>query len=132
VILQAALVFNLVCSGTFTSGQMMRMASETRQVQVTFRVDLERGRWCSGTCETTVPLHSVSDSQIIFRQLGDILRPPTPESPSDTSDEITVVNRENGQMTDRERYWRGDSFHYRMTVGSCERAAFSGFPTRRF
>ena len=50
----------------------------------------------------------------------------------DESDEGTVVNRENGQFLDRERYWLGNQMHYRMTQGSCQRAPFSGFPARRF
>jgi hypothetical protein len=37
----------------------------------------------------------------------------------------------DGTYLDRERYWLDNHAHYRMTNGTCERAPFTGFPTRR-
>lgn len=119
--LQGAAAFNLICTGTYTSGELLARPEETRQVQVTLRVDLARGRWCGGTCETTAPIHRVTDTQITFRY-EDNRRLDT--------DTITTVNRESGEYFDRERFL---SFNrYSMTMGTCERAPFTGFPARRF
>lgn len=125
---QTVAAFNLVCTGTYTSGQFMGRTEERRPAAIVFRVDLDSGRWCSGDCTTTASIQRVSETQIVFRQRGDIMH----SQSGDMTDEGTIVNRENGELLDRERYWLGNQMRYRMITGTCERAPFSGFPARRF
>lgn len=113
--------FNLVCSGTHTTGTLGLSLSDQHQEQfrVIFRVDLDRQRWCSGDCETTAPLASVTDTRITFRY---------DDAREIRSDSITYVNRESGELFDRDRL--GD--YVSLRTGTCERAEFTGFPPRRF
>lgn len=120
--LQGAAAFNLVCTGTHTWGEMFKKPLVENRVQVTYRVDLDRGRWCSGKCETTAPLYGVTDTQIIFR---------LSEDKDAGADSITRVSRESGEYFNRDRWLLGDGL-VSMTIGACERAPFTGFPAKRF
>lgn len=113
--------FNLNCTGTYTWGKMLSKPEQETQITVTYRVDLDSGRWCSGECKTTAQFYRVTDTQIVFRLSED------KEVGTDT---ITTVNRESGEYLDRDRLLFANLVF--MTIGTCERAPFTGFPERLF
>lgn len=120
---QAVVAFNLLCSGTLTHGKLLSF-KETEQNAVPFktelRVDLAKMRWCEGACASTKPIVSVSETKIVFELEDD-----------NGFDTIHYVNRESGTYGYRVRDMN-QSYLLVMRTGSCERAPFTGLPTRKF
>jgi hypothetical protein len=115
----AALAFNLICTGTTTTGELMDFDKPKTPVTVVLRVDLEKNRWCSGDCKSTAAIKELRETSIIFRMGED-----------DNGDDFFYVNRETGELLDRTR-----SFALKwitLTQGQCEKAPFTGFPARKF
>ena len=116
MILQAALAFNLICTGTAVM-QHSHGGSESREDLQEIRVDLQSRRFCLDTCERTVPIASISDGEIVFQ------------------DETS----ETGLMRIYRRVFRERGAFYAYikldaailtTEGRCDPAPFTGFPER--
>ncbi|WP_411341377.1 hypothetical protein V6U71_05925 [Sphingopyxis sp. J-6] len=117
--LAAIAAFNLICSGTSTAGAILDLDKPRSAVQLVLRIDLEKNRWCSGDCSTTSEIQDVRETKIIFRMSED-----------DQGDDLFYVDRETGDFLDRKR-----SFAINWIIlaqGNCEKAAFTGFPARKF
>ena len=67
--LQAALAFNLACTGTELAGPLglSRPDQVPARFAVTYRVDLDLRRWCSDECERTEELGDVLFTHILLR-----------------------------------------------------------------
>jgi hypothetical protein len=120
IVLTAIAAFNLVCTGTHTSGVILGQKTRDTPMQTVVRVDLDAKRWCSGDCENTSAIIEVTAIAIIFNQREDKY-----------GDEAFFVNRETGKFTDRTRIW-WPAEQVDLTRGTCVKADFSGFPTRKF
>lgn len=119
--LQAVAAFNLVCTGTsrsgpFPGGDLSQPGGEP--FTITYRVDLEQGRYCAGECITTEAIAEVTDTEITFHRV-----PIT-----DRGGSRILVNRETGRYVHIEVV-KDDATVYQ---GDCQRAPFTGFPQRRF
>jgi hypothetical protein len=69
--LQAVIAFNLVCTGTRTSGpptSFFDVSIPQIPVSFTYHVDLDGRRYCADHCATTAAIVRVTESQIVFRQ----------------------------------------------------------------
>ena len=113
----AAAAFNLVCTGTQATSQALAPPTSSLPFSVVYRVDLERGRWCSGDCSSTNPFYSVTVGEIVFRSQTE-----------ETVRYVTKVNRESGAYTDA--LLVGDRLM--ITTGKCVKAPFTGLPEQRF
>jgi hypothetical protein len=112
--LEAALAFNLVCSGTVRTGPLGLVMPEAggEPVAITYRVDLEARLWCSDACETTERLDSVFEGVIVLRDL---------HYPAGSS--VIMVNPATGRFSDTRVEWNRAT----LTSGACEVAPFTGF-----
>jgi hypothetical protein len=120
--LAVAAAFNLVCTGTLISGELRTMWSKDRKTEpfsTVLRVDLSLHRWCEGDCKSTSPIQRASDTEILFQ---------LEEKPDIGFDHVKLVNRETGAFIDR---MRAGGF-VMMSTATCEKAAFTGFPQKRF
>lgn len=118
--LAGLVAFNLICSGNATTGTMDDRWNWINQVtekfQSTYRIDLDAGRWCAGTCTVTQQIAKVADTQILLAN-------------DKTGLEFYLsINREDGTFMYRAKV--GDTVEVRM--GTCERAPFTGFPALKF
>jgi hypothetical protein len=114
--------FNLVCTGTDSTWtrQGLGMKDKTEKpFAITYRVDLGSKRFCSGDCTLTKALVEVAETTITFEK---------DETPAILADTVAMVQRETGRYIYRARF--GDFINLREAT--CERAPFSGFPTRKF
>lgn len=120
--LQLVAAFNLVCTGTERSGPvgggLLASVRESTPFVTTFRIDLERGQYCSGHCTGTIPLHSVSDTEITLHQ----------QLTETQSGRNAGINRETGLY--RDVFILGN--HMWVRQGQCERVPFTGFPPSSF
>lgn len=111
--------FNLVCSGeNYMANGVFGPKEHVVQSTTIYRIDLDSGRWCSGTCETTKAVVTFSATEIIL----------TAVESAPGFDQLTTINRESGDWLDRSRALP----LILVTTGKCEKAAFSGFPTPKF
>lgn len=115
----AVAAFNLICTGTFTSGKILEIGQPESAVKLVLRIDLDSNRWCFGDCRSTAVIKQVADTSIIFRMAKD-----------DDGDDLFSVNRETGDFIDRTRNFAINWIT--MTRGNCEKAPFTGFPVRKF
>lgn len=115
----AVAAFNLVCTGTFTSGKILEIDQSESAVKLVLRIDLGSNRWCSADCKSTAVIKEVLDTSIIFRMSKD-----------DDGDDFFSVSRETGDFIDRTRNFAINWIT--MTRGNCEKAPFTGFPVRKF
>jgi hypothetical protein len=68
-ILPVIAAFNLICSGAMRTGPVGLALPEQsgEPFTITYRIDLDAGRWCSDTCRETEPLASVFEGRILLR-----------------------------------------------------------------
>ncbi|WP_395613955.1 hypothetical protein [Allosphingosinicella sp.] len=122
--LQVVAAFNLVCTGQHREGPMTMAtplgSRDGTPFSITYRVDLHRGRYCSGECRSTEALAEVTQGEIVFRF--------DRAARGDPSGNITRVNRETGLYTSTTIL--GELIFSDM--GECQRAPFTGFPQPRF
>jgi hypothetical protein len=112
--------FNLVCIGIQAKG-VGNLPPVVPKLQhpysITYRVDLDRRLWCSGSCTTTEPIVSVTESKIILRLVHPDARGyGMVESVNPQTLEFTTLYVLAGVQTD-------------FRSGTCERAPFTGFPS---
>jgi|GEM_PF-5912866 len=115
--LEAALAFNLVCSGMARTGPLGLVMPEAGgdPVAITYRVDLDARLWCSGACETVERLDSVFEGVIVLRDR---------HYPAGSS--VIMVNPATGRFTDTSVEWTRAT----LISGACEVAPFGGFVDR--
>lgn len=115
IALQAALAFNLVCTGTERSGPLGLALPDTIATtwEVSYRIDLDLRRWCSDTCAETEELGDVVFAQILLR-----------DRHGAEGSHVIIFNPANGLLTDTLNH--NDRMILRRAT--CTRADFTGFP----
>ncbi|HYI64589.1 MAG TPA: hypothetical protein VEW71_06860 [Allosphingosinicella sp.] len=115
--LQAIAAFNLACTGTMRSGPLglALPEGEGEPFTIVYRIDLEAGRWCSGECDIVEALAAVANGEIVLRDRHD---------PAGSS--VVRFLPGAGRFTDTQI--AGNIATLRS--GTCEPAAFTGFPIR--
>ena len=112
----AANAFNLICmiAGQFEGGVSVRPPNPEQLVLV---VDLSAGRYCYDRCWETELISHVTDQEIFFIS-----------KTSEPASEVLSVNRESGNLT-----WHlGINEDERQWFGICNKAEFTGFPSKKF
>lgn len=112
--LEAALAFNLVCSGMVRTGPLGLVMPEAggEPIEIIYRVDLDAGLWCSDACTGTERLDTVFEGVIVLRDL---------HYPAGSS--TIMVNPATGRFSDTRVEWSRAT----LISGTCERAPFTGF-----
>lgn len=118
-VISTVAAFNLICTGTISSGKLFDFTTPSTEVSLVLRVNLDAKRWCSGDCYKTAPIYETTATNIVFTHSED-----------KNGDKIFAVNRENGEFTDRTRSWLINWVS--LTQGKCERSKFTGFPSQKF
>ena len=111
----AALAFNLDCTGSERAGPLglsMPDRAVTR-FEISYRIDLDLGRWCSDACGETEELGGVVLARIMLRDRHG------PEG-----SHVIIFDPATGRLTDTLNH--GDRMVLRH--GECRRTAFTGFP----
>lgn len=113
--LQAALAFNLVCTGTERAGPLGMALPESGSVpwEVSYRIDLDLRRWCSDACAETEAVGDILFARILLRDRHG------PEG-----SHVITFNPATGRLTDTLNH------NDRMVLrhATCSRADFTGFP----
>lgn len=120
--LQVAAAFNLVCTGTYRTGPIAISTLDLPGTPFTtvYRIDLSRGRFCTNECPSTSALARVTETEITLYDVH--------TDPGTANGTTTNINRETGAYMSTSIF--GDSMS--VFTAQCERAPFTGFPTRRF
>lgn len=113
--LQAALAFNLVCTGSERAGPLGLAIpeSEGTPFESVYRIDLDLRRWCRDACTETEALDGVVLARILLRDRH------FPEG-----SHVIIFDPASGRLTDTLN--RGDRMVLRHA--DCRREPFSGFP----
>ena len=113
--LQAALAFNLVCTGTERAGPLGFAVPESAATpfEISYRIDLDLRRWCSDACAETEEVGEVVLAQILLR-----------DRHSPEGSHVITFDPATGRLTDTLNH------NDRMVLrnASCARADFTGFP----
>lgn len=114
--------FDLKCAGTRTTKSMGTTSSEP--YASVYRIDLDRKKWCEDECKALHDIASVQPAQLTLQNEDE-------DTPSGSSTLSNFIDRETGahRILAASKMRRSPA----MTVvlewkGSCEPAAFSGFP----
>ena len=113
--LQAALAFNLVCTGTERAGPLGLAIPESAATPfaISYRVDLDLRRWCSDACDDTEELGDIVLARILLR-----------DRHSPEGSHVIIFDPATGALTDTLN--QGDRMVLRRAT--CTREDFSGFP----
>ena len=113
--LQAALAFNLACSGTERAGPLGLSVPDQPPTPFTiiYRVDMDLRRWCSHACEGTEAVSGILFGRILLR---DQSRP--------GGRHVIDFDPATGRLTDT----LTDGDRQVLRHGTCTRQRFSGFP----
>ena len=113
--LQAALAFNLACTGTEQAGPLglSRPDRGPFPFAITYRIDMDLRLWCSDACARTEAIGSV-----IFGHI--LLRDRSAPSGRHVIDLDPVTGRLTDTLTDGDRQV--------LRHGTCTRESFTGFP----
>ncbi len=118
-----ASAFNLVCGGTM-SVRDANYAFSTPSVQdmtETYRIDLERKRWCVEDCVTTHPIAEAEPTNLTLEDSS---------TPTDgIHSYVLTVNRESGSMVSTLVMTSGVEVR---TMLRCKPQPFGGFPAVKF
>lgn len=123
MILQAtavAMTFNLVCSGTMTSDSYFT-GREVEQYSYTYRVDLERRKWCENECRALFDFADIQPTQLTLQDRNI-------DTPRQREWLTNVINRETGEHRILTASGTGTGRLVMEWRGQCERAEFTGFP----
>lgn len=113
----AALTFNLICTGTMEARTVDGIDNEPYRYE--YRIDLQRGKWCEGDCRALHDFVRVSQTQLTLEDVNI-------DTPHERRTSLNLINRETGEQ----RIFASTRHLLLMEWrGTCERAAFSGFPT---
>jgi hypothetical protein len=115
IALQAALAFNLVCTGTERAGPLGLAIPESAATpfEISYRIDLDLRRWCSDACAETEAVGDVVLARILLR-----------DRHSPEGSHVITFDPATGRLTDTLNH------NDRMVLrhATCSRADFSGFP----
>ena len=113
--LQAALAFNLACTGTERAGPLGLALPESAATpfEISYRIDLDLRRWCSDACGETEELGDIVLARILLRDRHG------PEG-----SHVIIFDPATGRLTDTLN--RGDRMVLRHA--DCRREDFTGFP----
>jgi hypothetical protein len=113
--LQAALAFNLDCTGTELAGPLglSRPDQVPASFAITYRIDLDLRLWCSDACERTEAVGEIMFAQILLR-----------DRHSPEGSHVITFDPATGRLTDTLNH------NDRMVLrhATCTRADFTGFP----
>ena len=113
--LQAALAFNLACTGTEQAGPLglSRPDRAPFAFAITYRVDMDLRLWCSHACARTEAIGSVLAGHILLRDYS-----------GPRGRHVIDFDPATGRLTDTltDRNWLV------LRHGICTREAFTGFP----
>jgi len=111
--LQATLAFNLACTGTERSGPLGLSMPDRAPIafSITYRIDMDLGRWCSGDCETTEAIGSVVFGHILLR-----------DQRAPSGRHVIDFDPTTGRLTDT----LTDGDRQVLRNGTCTREAFTG------
>ncbi len=113
--LQAALAFNLACTGTERAGPLGLALPDSAATpfEISYRIDLDLRRWCSDACGETEALGGIVLARILLR-----------DRHSAEGSHVIIFDPASGILTDTLN--QGDRMVLRHAT--CTRQAFSGFP----
>lgn len=113
--LQAALAFNLACTGTERAGPLGLALPESAATPfaISYRIDVDLRRWCSDACAETEELGGVVLARILLRDRHN------PEG-----SHVIIFDPATGHLTDTLNH--GNRMVLRQA--DCTREAFTGFP----
>lgn len=113
--LEAALAFNLVCTGTSRTGPLGLVMPEAggEPVEIVYRVDFDARTWCSGACEATERLDAVFEGVIVLR-----------DRQYPAGSDVIMMSPATGRFTHTRIEWNTAT----LISGTCARAPFTGFP----
>lgn len=114
-----AATFNLICSGnSVTTSAVPNSKAEISKFRTIYRVDLDQRRYCQDECERTRSFSIVTNNELVFQYL---------DGPEGFFLDVTV-SREDGGYSVTIQSPSSSGFK----VGTCTKAPFTGFPTRKF
>ena len=123
-VLATVAAFNMICSGT----EVFSLAPVERPYDASYRIDLARGQWCEGGCDTACPIASVAGDRIVLRD------GPPPRSATDRRAirgglwQTVEIDRASGALFD-ERTNGATAVVIRTTRrGQCRETDFTGLP----
>jgi len=113
--LQAALAFNLACTGTERAGPLGLALPDSAATpfEISYRIDMDLRRWCSDACAETEALGGVVLARILLR-----------DRHSPEGSHVIIFDPATGRLTDTLNH--GDRMVLRHAT--CTRADFTGFP----
>ena len=115
--------FNLECRGFAHTEEPP--GKSTGQIEPWFniyRVDLDKGLWCAGSCDYgPSPVSYASDDEIIFKATNDKL-----------TSEIIQVNRITGKLDVALTFHGTQRDGARKITAKCDRTEFTGLPVAKF
>lgn len=113
--LQAALAFNLACTGTEKAGPLGLTLPDSAATpfEISYRIDLDLQRWCSDDCDATEALGGVVLARILLRDRHG------PEG-----SHVIIFDPATGALTDTLNH---DNWMV-LRHATCRREDFSGFP----
>jgi hypothetical protein len=102
--------FDLICAATVT----IQGTLESRPINRRYKIDLRANQWCANECASVKAFSEVSPTQLVFEEVKASFK-------GDPSERLDFVKRDTGEWMFFSATWQGK--------GTCEPAAFSGFPT---
>jgi hypothetical protein len=113
--MQAALAFNLACTGTERAGPLGLAIPDRAATpfEISYRVDLDLRRWCSDACGETEELGGIVLARILLRDRH------FPEG-----SHVIIFDPATGALTDT----LNDGNRMVLRHATCRREPFAGFP----
>lgn len=114
-VLQAALAFNLACTGTERAGPLGLALPDRAATpfETSYRVDLDARLWCSDACDRTEAVGDIVLARILLRDRH------FPEG-----SHVIIFDPASGVLTDT----LNQDNRMVLRRATCRREAFSGFP----
>jgi hypothetical protein len=113
--LQAALAFNLACTGTERAGPLGLAVADSAATpfESSYRIDLDLRRWCRDACGETEALGGVLFARILLR-----------DRHSPEGSHVIIFDPATGALTDT----LNDGNWMVLRHATCRREDFTGFP----
>ena len=117
--------FNLVCVGSVsTIPPIPNQPAKT--YEVTFRIDLEKQRWCSASCLETQAIFSVTENEIVFYRSAESITGGGFEA------KVNRVSGRHEKFVSIKNFANSGSAVIFKEDGRCTVSEFSGFPSSKF